>query len=334
MNRPKMGVVNALGLGFEAVLRALWVLLLPLALDVFFWLGPHSSIHTLFERLIVVMGQTTLPEDSQQNWDEVRRFLSDVGNNFNLFGLLATDFAGLRLLPIPSLKAFELPESGEQVLAQVGQANLIVLESASQALGVAMLLLLLGMLIGALFLTLIADRVRPVRPDVRSLPRRVLSSWLRMLLFVALLFGIYLVLGVPFLLVMTLVWLVNEALGLLLVLLGWTATFWLLFFLTFVTYAIVLDYEGVLQAAWHSANVVRRNLLSTFWLLLVSNLIVAGTAIIWQNFESSAPGNVLAIVGNAFIGSGLVAATFFFYQDRYQAWRESSGRAGATGAAR
>ncbi len=334
MNRPKLGVVSALGLGFESVVRALWVLLVPLALDFFFWLGPRLSIHTLFERLIVAMGETTLPADSQQNWDEVRRFLSDVGNNLNLFSLLATDFAGLRLLPIPSLKAFELPDSSDQVLTQVGQVNLIVLENTGIVLLVGAALLALGLLFGAFFLTLIADRVRAAGGGQEPLLRRVLSNWLRLIVFVAMLFAFYFVVGIPFMLAVTVMWLINEGLGLLLVLLGWMATFWLFFLLTFAIYAIVLDGDGVLRAIWHSANVVRRNLLSTFGFILLSNLIVAGTALIWQSAEASAPGSVFAIVGNAFVGSGLVAATFFFYQDRYQAWREARGSLRAAGAAR
>ncbi len=325
MNRPKLSVLNALGLGYEAVARALWVLLVPVALDFFFWLGPHISIHTLFERIIIVMGQTALDPDLQQNFDEVRRFLSDVGNNFNLFSLLATDFVGARVLPIPTLKAFELPQSSEQALAQVGTANLIVLDSPAQVFVIAVVLLAVGLLIGALFMTLIADRVRTARDNLRPLPQRVLFTWLKLGLFVALLFGFYVVAGIPFMLAITLASFIHAALALLLLLFGWTATFWLLLFLAFVAYAMVLDGDGVLRAMWHSANVVRRNLLSTFGLIVLSNLILAGTSVIWQRFEVSWLGNAIAIIANAFVGSGLVAATFLFYQDRYEAWRVTSG---------
>ena len=320
MNRPKLSVLNALGLGYEAVVRALWVLLVPLGLDFFFWLGPHISIHTLFERLIVAMGQTALDPDLQQSWDEVRRFLSEVGNNVNLLSLLATDFIGIRLLPIPTLKAFELPQSSEQELAQVGQANLIVIDSAAQAFLIGSGLLVLGLLVGSLFLTLIADRVR-IGEARRSLPRRVVYNWLRLALFAVMLFAFYFFVGVPFMLAVTIASLIHVALGFLVILAGWTVTFWLLVLLSFVVYAIALREDGVLLAIWHSANVVRRNLLSTFGLVLLSNLIVAGTAVIWQSVEVSWLGNVLAIVGNAFVGSGLVAASFLFYQDRYEAWQ-------------
>ena len=43
MNRPKLSVLNALGLGYEAVVRALWVLLVPLGLD----LGMGESSYVL-----------------------------------------------------------------------------------------------------------------------------------------------------------------------------------------------------------------------------------------------------------------------------------------------
>jgi len=182
-----MSVFNALGLGYEVVARALWVLIVPIALDFFFWLGPHISIHTLFERLIIAMGQTALDPEMQQNFDDLRRVLSEVGNNVNLFSLLATDFMGLRLLPTPTLKAFELPQTSEQAVAQVGGANLIVLDNPAFVLLVGLALLAVGLLIGAFFMTLIADRVRAHGGALPPLLRRVLLAWRKLGLCVALL---------------------------------------------------------------------------------------------------------------------------------------------------
>ena len=61
MNKPKLGIIQILSLGYESVVRAAWVLLIPVLLDIFFWLGPRLSIRTLFERLVVVLARNGPP---------------------------------------------------------------------------------------------------------------------------------------------------------------------------------------------------------------------------------------------------------------------------------
>src|SRR5258708_23388725 len=41
------GVIETLSAGYTAVNRQLWVLLLPILLDVFLWLGPHVAFSPL-----------------------------------------------------------------------------------------------------------------------------------------------------------------------------------------------------------------------------------------------------------------------------------------------
>lgn len=323
MNRSKIGVIQALGLGFELVTRALWVILIPIALDFYFWLGPRLSVYPLFEGLIRSMANTgALAPEFQQNLDEVRLYLSEVGSSLNLFSLLATDFWGLRLLPIPTLKAFELPDVGDGSVIQASGSPLIPIDNVLAALLSALVLLAMGLLIGALYLTLIADRVRANEATLGPLPQRVLTYWLRLMLYVGSLLTFFALMSIPFMIVLGIASLIHYGLALLVMLSGWIASFWLLIYLLFVSYAIVIGNDNVLRALWNSTNVVQRNLLSTFSLVLLSNLIVMGMLTIWQRAEVSWLGNVIAIVANAFIGSGLVAAMFVFYQNRLQVWKE------------
>ena len=328
MNKPKLGIIQILSLGYESVVRAAWVLLIPVLLDIFFWLGPRLSVRTLFERLVVLMARNGPPgQEFQQNFSDVRTFLSELGSSLNLFALLATDFMGFRFLPVPSLKGFELATSVPAGAATpfTAQVNAVLpVDNLVVAVLLALILLVLGLLIGALYLTLIADRVRLAVRPVRSLPLRVLLLWLRLLAFVALLSLFFLIAGVPFFFVVGIGMVINAGLGVVLLVGGWLLSFWLLLYLWFAAYAMIIDGVGILRAIWYSANVVQRNLLATFGLILLSNLIASGMIVLWQLFEGSWYGDLIAIVGNAFIGSGLVAAAFVFYQDRLRAWQESA----------
>jgi hypothetical protein len=325
MNKPKLGIIQVLSLGYESVLRAAWVLLIPVVLDLFFWLGPHLSVRMLVERLLAAIARNGPPSpEFQQNLADVQAFLSEVGSSLNLFALLATDFMGLHFLPVPSLKGFELTPVATPGAAPANP--LLSLDDLVVAFVIALLLLALGLLIGAVYLNLIADRVRLATTPARPLLQRVLVHWLRLLAFVALLGLFYLIAGVPFLIAFGFASLIDVALGIVVLIVGWLLSFWLLLYLWFAAYAMIIDGVGVARAVWNSANVVQRNLLATFGLILLSNLIGSGMVVIWQLLEGSWYGDLLAIGGNAFIGSGLVAAAFVFYQDRLRAWQESAAQ--------
>jgi hypothetical protein len=320
MNIEKIGVLNALNQGYLIVARALWVILIPVALDLYFWLGPRLSIEPLFVRLIELMAPSAaLAPAFQQNFDAQRRVLSEVGAQFNLFSLLATDFATGRILPVPTLKAFErLDPTTAQ--AQPVQAVITLNDVVIVAL-VAITLLVIGLLIGVAYMTLIADCVRADGTTLSPLPKRIVVYWLRVVGFIGVIWFSALIVGFPFSLMFGLAMFIHATLGTLVLLVGWTIIFWIIFFLWFVSYAIIIGNVGVARAVWHSINVVQRNLLPTLGLIVLSYMLVAGMNLLWQQFEAFTWGNVVGIVGNAFIGSGLVAGSFVFFQNRYQLWQ-------------
>ena len=333
MTTQKLGIIQILSLGFESVVRALWVLAIPIVLDLFFWLGPRLSLRTMFDALVVAMARASLQSpELQQSFAGTRDVITALGRSLNLFALLATDFLGLRVLPVPSLKGFELtlPAVATGTAVNLTDPRVVPVDNIVVALLLTMFLLALGLLIGALYLTLIADRVRLGGAPARPLPLRVILVWLRLIFFVALVAAIYLIAGLPFSIVLLIVGTINTGLGVVVLAAGWLFSFWLLLYLWFAAYAMIIDGVGILRAIWYSANVVQRNLLSTFALILLSNLIAAGMFVLWQTFEGSWYGDLLAIAGNAFIGSGLVAAAFVFYQDRLRAWQESAAQSKLT----
>lgn len=323
MNNRKIGIVQALGLGYESVVRSIWVVLIPIGLDLFFWLGPHLSIQSLFERLIADMAAASQSTpDFVQNLDEMRAALTAVGSSVNLFSLLATRFMGIQVLPIPSLKAFELPADLGGLPPTVA-GPVVPIDGALPVLLVSALLLAVGLLIGVTYLTLIADRIRGSQA-ARPLPQRIIRDWLWLLLFVVLLTVASFFASIPFLLVAVIAYAFFPAVGALIMIAGLTVGYWILLYLWFVSYALVMDDIGILRAIWYSANVVQRNLFPTFGLVVLSYIIVQGMLVVWQILEVNGFGSLLAIAGNAFIGSGLVAASFFWYQDRLRAWQEQS----------
>ena len=59
---------------------------------------------------------------------------------------------------------------------------------------------------------------------------------------------------------------------------------------------------------------------ATFWrtliLFVLVNIISTGLGYLWVLLMTSLAGTLAAIVANAFVGTGLVAAMFIFFRDR------------------
>jgi hypothetical protein len=91
----------------------------------------------------------------------------------------------------------------------------------------------------------------------------------------------------------------------------------------FTPRSIVLDDMGIPHALWSSFNVVRHHLFPSLGFILLVNIIQAGLMYVWHALAGSVPGTVLAIAGNAYVGAGLVMASFVFYRDRFVDWREA-----------
>lgn len=314
MNRSKLGVIDALGLGFELVARAAWILLIPIALDLFLWLGPRLSVRRQVDALIGLLGEQVArdPRSAQINVDNMRAILSELGNSINLFSLLATDFVAGRFLPVPTIMSSDYGSPTASVLA--GSPPSISLVSGWQVLLVSTLLFPIGLLIGTVFMMLITDRLDggSVRKPIAG---RAFSAWLaylRLAIAAGLLLGVC---SIPFGVVIGVAALLQPVLGMVVLLAGWMLAIWVGLYAWFAIYAIAGG-EGVMRALWMSAIIVQRNFTSVLWLILLSFLLSAAVAIVASWLEVSLVGTLLAIAVNAFIGSSLAAAAAVFYHDR------------------
>src|SRR5690242_11858833 len=108
---PPQGIIAALATGFELVNARLELILLPLALDLFLWLGPHLSVQPLVTALANGV-QTELAGINPAQTDSTSRavagmlvtYLNDFGAHFNVFSFLSSAPLGL-----PSLLASRGP---------------------------------------------------------------------------------------------------------------------------------------------------------------------------------------------------------------------------------
>jgi hypothetical protein len=332
-----LSIIHSLSSGFDTITKRIWLIFIPVLLDLYLWIGPRLSIYPLVKRALplVALSPNASPEE-QLVLAEIGELLEQASQRFNAFSFLIIrklDMPSLLslnpwletvgiTLNISSLVTFQAPEAS--FLSQ----PLPVIEVGSETvfLGLYILLSLMGMLVGCSYLGLIAQEVRDNRLNVTHVLRRVWIWWARVALTALLIFTALLMLGIPLLVIVALLSSLSRNLAQLIGNFTFISSIWVgmwfYIYLFFFVNALILNDTGILRALWNSFNVVRRNFWSTVGLMLLVGLIGTGFSIIWRMLSTSSWRTLFAIVGNAYIGSGLAAASFIFYRDRFVVWQE------------
>jgi hypothetical protein len=312
---PPTGVIETLSAGYSALNRQLWVLLLPIALNVFLWLGPHVSYSPLVDPVVTDATEWTRqvalgPRRAIRNADVLTQFEQSrqyvIAHSDDVNGLSALAWGPLAL---PNLVS--LPGSGSDEVAFVnGWTDGLILLCACVGLG----LLLGGWFYGGLALASTRAPGGPLAAG-RGVPRAVLD----VLGLVAVLIGAALLLGLPVLLLIGFSVLVSPPVAVLGAVLLCVGVLFAVVHLFFAVVAIFVSSAGPLAAIQRSVGLVRRHLWPSVALILLTWLILAGMGRVWEVLASNLQspfGVVLGILGNAYVASGLIAASMIFYAQR------------------
>jgi hypothetical protein len=97
---------------------------------------------------------------------------------------------------------------------------------------------------------------------------------------------------------------------------GMTALLWVVFYMAFVIHGLALRDSTFMEAVRFSAILMRTQFLPAGGLLLRGAIIYWGLGLVWTIPAGDAWLRAGAILGNAFIASGVLCATAFFYLAR------------------
>lgn len=337
-----MSVIDSLSKGFRTVHRYWWLILLPVLLDTFLWIGPQASIERLMDRALdqLEADVTGLPAEGMDEWWEgFRQAIAEAVPQYNGFTALRVGALGIPSLMTwkgmrlgsPSIYEtlwilFALMADRPDLLVSVQQAtfvNVPVWQYPNQAVWLlsSVLLTAAGTLIGCAFLIVLSHGLSQ---EEQTLPFgvRVVRLAGRFVLFWILRAVVLVVIGIPFVLLLFALGALSPALASLFGSIVMGLLTWLSFYGIFFVASLAIDNVSVWRAIWNSFNVVIRNFWATFGLFLLVNLIGGGLTILWQKLSTGSWWTWIAIVGNAYVGTSLVAASLAFYQDRYERWRE------------
>jgi hypothetical protein len=301
---PPPGLVASLMAGFDSVANHSAVILPPLLLDLFLWLGPHlrlkGFLQPLIERLPSLAGAfpSNFPDPAA-----IQTIWTDIADRFNLFVILRT-------FPVGSTSLLSFQTS---VLNPLGVTFNLDAGPFLGILGWGVLLAFLGWIIGGLYYFWVS------KVAIKS---ETLSPWksVRQAIFLSLIWlGLLFFFGIPSMLVLSVLSAISPIVGQVALFVGAMILIWMVMPVFFSVHGIFILQLDALRAILKSINMVRFTLPNTGLFLLTFVVLNQGLNFLWNTPPLDSWWTLVGITGHAFVSTALLAASFIYYRD-INAW--------------
>jgi hypothetical protein len=307
---PPPGVMGSLRAGFDAVSKHVGLILLPVLLDVFLWLGPRLSVDGLvnpFFQLVFAQARLTLTSSADlRRFTDYQAAFSETMERFNLLSLLSR----LQTFPIgiSSLLAKTMP-----VETPLGSQQVIQISSVPGLVGVAFLLIVAGWVVGGLYFRWVSESTLGATNQETGITmmRAIIQTLVLSVIWVI---GLMMVI-IPVMFVLTALTFLSPLLasGALLVLLVFS--FWLIVPLFFTPHGIFVRRQNAFYSFFTSLKMARFTLPTSGLFVLCVFLLSTGMNYLWSVPPDDSWMLLVGIAGHSFITTALLAASFVYYRD-------------------
>ena len=302
---PKL--VPSLRTGFDTTANHIVLILIPLILDLFLWLGPHLRFQKLIESIVSQLialdglqdpGASEMLQAGQEAW-------MSLAERFNLFSALRSYPIGIPSL-LSSMLSIDTP---------VGPSRIFELDSLGLVVLVWLVITLLGLVLGTYYFIVVAqaaiyDEIR-WRQSLQNFPWTAIQVIFLALFWVVLFFAV----SIPGSCLVSLVAIGSLPMGQCALLLYVGAILWIFFPLLFSPHGIFINRESMIASVKSSFRVTRYTLPMTGLFFLIILLISKGLDLLWQVPPQTSWLTLIGLVGHAFVVTGLLAASFVYYRD-------------------
>ncbi len=317
---PPPQLIASLRAGFDTVASHIGLIILPMLVDLFIWLGPHVSLKTILQPLIGEFDN--LPGMDSPDMATLLRYSHDlwqsIADQLNLASVLRTYPVG-----VPSLMAGQLPQQ-----TPIGAPSVINLGSLSGVVGWWLFFVVAGLVLGSLYFDAVA---RSLSRDKRalSIPGIAWDAGQAIFLSMACLV-LLLAVSIPATVLLTVLAMISPAVAQIGVLLISVMLVWVMVPLVFSPHGIFVYHQNVLSSMLTSVRLVRYTLPATGLFFLSVIVLSQGLDLLWVVPPADSWLSLVAIGGHAFITTSLLAASFVFYRDGVQWVKESLQRSVAS----
>lgn len=300
-------VLKSIRTGFDAITKHLVLLLFPLGLDLVLWFGPHIQIRSLIEGLLVDMTEIyqMFPAEYARVMEEGEAIWTVAAERINLL-------VALRSLPVG---IFSLLTSTLPIENPLGSPQFWDVPSLGGAIFVTLLVFTAGLVLGGLYFSAVRQAAIYDEVKWRSLlkdwPRVSLQSFLLSMIWVVFFLGVVVVGSCA----ATGVTLLSVALGQVAIIVFGVICFWLFFPLFFSPHGIYVQGEKAWRSLLSSIRLTNLTFMRTSLFIMLALLVNQGLNMVWQIAPEDSWLMVISILGHAFVTTGMLSASFVYYQD-------------------
>ncbi len=309
---PPPGVIGSLKAGFDVVSGHVVLILMPLLVDLFLWLGPRLSVDKLLGpayALVFEQMRRSLPSTQDvTRLAEFQKIFTDILQRFNLVSLMAR----LQTFPIgiSSLIAKIMP-----VDSPMGVQQIVQIPSALTLLAYMFLLVVIGWVVGGLYFRSVSGTVLGGQDAGIGLFGAIGQTFILSLIWLMALIAI----SIPILIVLTLLTLISPALASGAAFLILILSFWLIVPLFFTPHGIFVRKQNAFYSIYSSLRMARFTLPTSGMFVFSVFILSTGLNYLWAVPSSNSWMLLIGITGHAFITTALLAASFVYYRDM-NAW--------------
>jgi hypothetical protein len=296
---PPPGLIASLAAGFDTTASHASVILIPVLLDLFIWLGPHMRIEAILRPLLTAFQSLPPSPEATLTQEVMRTFAQD----FNLFSIIRTLPVG-----IPSLLAGTMPLSNP-----FGRAVWVEFQDTLQFMGWWFMLTITGWIGGGLYYNWISKVTTPAigASSIRNTGHAIWQTIVLSLMWLL----TALVVGIPVVMLLGTLALVSPGLAQFALLLGLFFFLWTLPAIFFSAHGIFAYEQNAVASVRSSLRMMRFTLPASGLFILSAFLISQGLTLLWQVPPSNSWMTLVGIAGHAFISSALLAASFVYYRN-------------------
>ncbi len=292
--------------GFNTVANHVYLILLPVVIDLVLWLGPKLRLKTLLLPVIDELTKEMIlvaPTDLVETVKSTQTLWSQTLDHYNL----AT---AIRTLPvgIPSLMARLSPMD-----SPLAWNPIIELSSINWAVASLGILMTLGFLLGSLYFYMITLETEKDRKNFDF--KEYLLNYVNSLALFGLLLGVAILISIPLLIILSLLSLFGPSIAQFFILLAGFGLLWIIIPLIFSVHGIFVLKKKPVQSAIFSIRLVRFFLPGTGLFFMTAALVSELLNKLWMLPEPNTWLMLLGVGGHAFVVTGLVVASFIYYRE-------------------
>jgi hypothetical protein len=298
-----MGAVSA---GFNVVAGHIQLILFPVVLDLFLWLGPHLSIKSVMQpwldhwvETVGTLGSSDMTSLMVNSKPEFQSLI----DHFNLLSVIRTWPIG-----VPSLMS-----SMFDTTTPFGTAAVTEIPSLESTVLTLLVILVLGLGFGSIFFNLVAYFCAERNFDI-TMTRRFTWGFFQTITLTLLLLVVLLLIAIPAMIILSIIIMLSPGIAQIVLLVMSFIFLWLLLPFVFSPHGIFSYGLSAISSMLTSMRLVRGFLPGTGMFLVVVVLFSEGMNIFWRAAPPDSWMTLVGIGGHAFITTGLLAASFIYYQ--------------------